>query len=107
MADVPMGPEREAEGPWGSRPVVPAAPTDPALAAKAAPTVPALAAKANDLEALRTAVIDSAGVRILSEGLHEFLDLMQQQLIAVTRDLSTAFFGYSLEAAQAQTATPQ
>ena len=32
---------------------------------------------------------------ILSEGLHEFLDLMQRQLIAITRDLSIAFFGYS------------
>jgi len=32
---------------------------------------------------------------ILSEGLHEFLDLMQRQLIALTRDLSIAFFGYS------------
>jgi len=34
---------------------------------------------------------------ILSEGLHEFLDLMQRQLIAITRDLSIAFFGYSPE----------
>ena len=44
---------------------------------------------------------------ILSEGLHEFLDQMQRQLIAITRDLSFAFFGYSPEAAQAQTVTPQ
>jgi hypothetical protein len=44
---------------------------------------------------------------ILSEGLHEFLDLMQQQLIAVTRDLSIAFFGYQPEAEQIQTAGPQ
>ena len=32
---------------------------------------------------------------------------MQQQLIAITRDLSLAFFGYSPEAAEAQTVTPQ
>jgi hypothetical protein len=32
---------------------------------------------------------------ILSEGLHEFLDLLQCQLMAVTRELSVAFFGYS------------
>ena len=44
---------------------------------------------------------------ILSEGLHEFLDLMQQQLIAITRELSIAFFGYTPGAAQAPTATPQ
>ena len=41
---------------------------------------------------------------ILSQGLHEFLDLIQQQLIAVSRDLSIAFFGYTPEAAQTQTA---
>ena len=44
---------------------------------------------------------------ILSEGLHEFLDLMQQQLTAITRDLSIAFFGNSAEGAAAQTLTPQ
>jgi uncharacterized alpha-E superfamily protein len=44
---------------------------------------------------------------ILSEGLHEFLDLIQQQLIAITRDLSIAFFGYSPEASQLQTAGAQ
>jgi hypothetical protein len=41
---------------------------------------------------------------ILSEGLHEFLDLIQQQLIAVSRDLSIAFFGYRPESSQTQTA---
>jgi hypothetical protein len=39
--------------------------------------------------------------------LHEFLDLIQQQLIAVSRDLSIAFFGYQPDAAQAQTAAAQ
>ncbi len=44
---------------------------------------------------------------ILSEGLHEFLDSIQQQLIAITRDLSTAFFGYTSEGSQVQTVGPQ
>jgi uncharacterized alpha-E superfamily protein len=63
---------------------------------------------AEELDRLR-AVLGTLDIStILREGLHEFLDLMQQQLSAVTRDLSIAFFGYSPdEAAQAQTATPQ
>jgi len=64
-------------------------------------------AAAEELDRLR-AVLGTLDIStILSEGLHEFLDLMQQQLSAVTRDLSIAFFGYSPEATQAQTATPQ
>jgi uncharacterized alpha-E superfamily protein len=39
---------------------------------------------------------------ILGKGLHEFLDSIQRQLIAITRDLSTAFFGYTSEASQVQ-----
>ena len=44
---------------------------------------------------------------ILSRGLHEFLDTIQRQLIAVTRELSVAFFGYIPEELQVQAATPQ
>ena len=44
---------------------------------------------------------------ILGRGLHEFLDLVQQQLIAITRELSIAFFGYTSDANQAQAASPQ
>jgi hypothetical protein len=43
---------------------------------------------------------------ILKNGLHEFLDSVQRQLIAITRELSTAFFGFAPEAAQTQTAGP-
>jgi uncharacterized alpha-E superfamily protein len=42
---------------------------------------------------------------ILRSGLHEFLDSIQRQLMAVTRELSIAFFGYTPEASQAQTAS--
>jgi uncharacterized alpha-E superfamily protein len=44
---------------------------------------------------------------ILRSGLHEFLDSIQQQLMAVTRELSIAFFGYTPETSQAQTASSQ
>ncbi|MBV8506145.1 MAG: alpha-E domain-containing protein [Alphaproteobacteria bacterium] len=44
---------------------------------------------------------------ILKSGLHEFLDSIQRQLIAITRELSIAFFGYIPEPSQAQTASPQ
>jgi hypothetical protein len=44
---------------------------------------------------------------ILRSGLHEFLDSIQRQLMAVTRELSIAFFGYTPEAPQAQTASSQ
>jgi uncharacterized alpha-E superfamily protein len=39
---------------------------------------------------------------ILGRGLHEFLDSIQRQLIAITRELSIAFFGYTSEASQSQ-----
>lgn len=42
---------------------------------------------------------------ILRSGLHEFLDSIQRQLMAVTRELSIAFFGYTSETSQAQTAS--
>ena len=44
---------------------------------------------------------------ILRSGLHEFLDSIQRQLMAVTRELSIAFFGYTPEAPQAQSASSQ
>lgn len=44
---------------------------------------------------------------ILREGLHEFLDSIQRQLIAVTRELSMAFFGYTPPVSQTQNASPQ
>jgi len=62
---------------------------------------------AEELDRLR-AVLGTLDIStILSEGLHEFLDLLQQQLIAITRELSTAFFGYAPEPAQAPKTTPQ
>jgi uncharacterized alpha-E superfamily protein len=64
-------------------------------------------AAAEELDRLR-AVLGTLDISaILSEGLHEFLDLMQRQLIAVTRDLSVAFFGCQPESEQAQTADLQ
>ena len=57
---------------------------------------------AEELDRLR-AVLGTLDIEtVLSEGLHEFLDLMQQQLIAVTGELSAAFFGYIPKAAQSQ-----
>jgi uncharacterized alpha-E superfamily protein len=44
---------------------------------------------------------------ILKSGLHEFLDSIQRQLIAITRELSIAFFGYIPELSQSHTASPQ
>jgi uncharacterized alpha-E superfamily protein len=64
-------------------------------------------AAAEELDRLR-AVLGTLDIStILRQGLHEFLDLLQRQLIAVTRDLSTAFFGYTPEAAPAKTAHPR
>jgi uncharacterized alpha-E superfamily protein len=64
-------------------------------------------AAAEELDRLRAVLGTLDIATILSQGLHEFLDLMQRQLIAVTRELSTAFFGYTPEAAPARTANPQ
>jgi uncharacterized alpha-E superfamily protein len=44
---------------------------------------------------------------ILGGGLHEFLDSIQRQLIAITRELSIAFFGFTPEMSQVQTAGAQ
>jgi len=62
---------------------------------------------AEELDRLRAVLVTLDISTILSEGLHEFLDLLQQQLIAITRELSTAFFGYAPEPAQAPKTTPQ
>ena len=59
---------------------------------------------AEELDRLRAVLGTLDIATILREGLHEFLDLMQRQLIAVTGDLSVAFFGYRPEMAQAQAA---
>ena len=59
---------------------------------------------AEELDRLRAVLGTLDIATILREGLHEFLDLMQRQLIAVTGDLSVAFFGYRPESAQAQAA---
>ncbi len=49
---------------------------------------------AEELDRLR-AVLGTLGItEILSQGLHEFLDLLQRQFIAVTHELSVAFFGH-------------
>jgi len=62
---------------------------------------------AEELDRLRAVLGTLTITAILREGLHEFLDLIQQQLIAVSRDLSIAFFGYVPEASQTQTAAAQ
>ncbi len=62
---------------------------------------------AEELDRLRAVLGTLTITAILSEGLHEFLDLIQQQLIAVSRDLSIAFFGYVPETAQTQIAVAQ
>jgi uncharacterized alpha-E superfamily protein len=62
---------------------------------------------AEELDRLQ-AVLGTYEIRaILRSGLHEFLDSIQRQLMAVTRELSIAFFGYTPEAQQAQTANSQ
>jgi uncharacterized alpha-E superfamily protein len=50
---------------------------------------------AEELDRLRAVFGTLTIAAILSEGLHEFLDLVQRQLNAVTRELAKAFFGYS------------
>ncbi len=56
---------------------------------------------AEELDALR-ALLSLPIAKIIVQGLHEFLDLIQRRLIAVGRDLSASFFGRSPEQAQAQ-----
>jgi uncharacterized alpha-E superfamily protein len=61
-------------------------------------------AAAEELDRLRAVLGTLTITEILSQGLHEFLDIIQRQLIAVSRDLSVAFFGYQPSASQEQTA---
>ena len=44
---------------------------------------------------------------ILRDGLHEFLDSLQGQLIAITRELSVAFFGFTSDEGQVQASNSQ
>ncbi len=62
---------------------------------------------AEELDRLRAVFGTLTITAILSEGLHEFLDLIQRQLIAITRDLSIAFFGYSPSQEQRQASAAQ
>ena len=62
---------------------------------------------AEELDRLRAVLGTLAIQEILSQGLHEFLDLLQQQLNAVTGNLGVAFFGYPPESLQTQSAAAQ
>jgi len=62
---------------------------------------------AEELDRLRVLLGTLDVSTILRRGLHEFLDSIQCQLIAVTRELAIAFFGYTSEAFQAQSASAQ
>ncbi len=64
-------------------------------------------AAAEELDRLQVLLGTLDIAAILKSGLHEFLDSIQWQLIAITRDLSIAFFGYIPEPSQAQTARSQ
>jgi uncharacterized alpha-E superfamily protein len=57
---------------------------------------------AEELGALRASLGALTIGEILGQGLHEFLDLVQRRLIAVTQDLSTAFFSINDDSAQRQ-----
>jgi len=59
---------------------------------------------AEELDRLRAVFGTLTITAILGEGLHEFLDLVQRQLNAVTRDLALAFFGYAPGAEEAPAA---
>jgi uncharacterized alpha-E superfamily protein len=58
---------------------------------------------AEELDGLR-ALLSTLTIReILTQGLHEFLDMIQIRLIAITRDISIAFCGYEPPQGQSQT----
>lgn len=59
------------------------------------------------LDEMRATLRSTPISRILVAGLHEFLDLTQQQLVAVTDSLGTAFFGHAPVVAQVQAADGQ
>lgn len=62
---------------------------------------------AEELDRLRVLLGTLDIATVLRDGLHEFLDSIQAQLIAVTRELSSAFFGSVPEPLQTQTASPK
>jgi uncharacterized alpha-E superfamily protein len=62
---------------------------------------------AEELDRLRAVLGTLTIEEILSSGLHEFLDVIQRQLIAVGHDLGVAFFGYPPAAVQRQAAAAQ
>jgi len=62
---------------------------------------------AEELDRLRVLLGTLDISTILRRGLHEFLDSIQYQLIAITRELAIAFFGYTSEAFQAESASAQ
>jgi uncharacterized alpha-E superfamily protein len=62
---------------------------------------------AEELDRLQTLLGTLDISTILGRGLHEFLDSIQRQLIAVTHELSIAFFGATPDASQMQTARSQ
>ncbi|HUZ62697.1 MAG TPA: alpha-E domain-containing protein [Acetobacteraceae bacterium] len=59
------------------------------------------------LDGLRALLSTLTIGEILKQGLHEFLDMVQLRLIAVSRGLSYAFFGHEPEMAQTQTEQAQ
>jgi len=62
---------------------------------------------AEELNRLRVLLGTLDITTILRSGMHEFLDSIQCQLIAITRELAMAFFGYTSEVFQAQSASAQ
>jgi uncharacterized alpha-E superfamily protein len=64
-------------------------------------------AAAEVLDALRALLGALTIAEILQQGLHEFLDLVQLRLNAVSRHLADAFFGHAPEAPPAETVQAQ
>ena len=62
---------------------------------------------AEELDRLQAVLATLDVSTILSSGLHEFLDTIQRQLIAITRELSVAFFGFTSGEGQVQVSNPQ
>ena len=57
---------------------------------------------ASGLAGLRTSLETATMERVLADGLHEFLDLVQRHLIAITDGFSAAYFGFVPPTLQAQ-----
>jgi len=62
---------------------------------------------AEELDRLQAVLATLDVSTILSRGLHEFLDTIQRQLIAITRELSVAFFGFNSDEGQVQASNSQ